>query len=303
MKKPANISASVKSRLLNIAKMDNRPYNEVLQYFAIERFLYRLYISPHANKFILKGALILQFWGGNIIRSTKDIDFLGQTENSLTNLKEIFEDCFTVDVPEDGIRYSLDSLEMEEITVNAEYKGIRAHFLAFIEKTRISLQVDVGFGDMVIPGAQMQEYPTLLDFEPPRLLTYTPESTIAEKFQAIVVLDMANSRMKDFYDIWLLSQNMDFEGPLLKKAIKATFEKRGTPFFNKPPIGLTEKSYDNPTKNTQWKAFFKRSGIKWDPPSLKTVIMTLEALLMPPMKALYNETDFNKIWRAGRNWE
>jgi hypothetical protein len=300
--KTTNIPASVRARLLDLAKREDRPYDELLQYYVIERFLYRLSKSPHADEFVLKGALMPPIWGGPLTRSTRDVALLGITDSSIANLISIFQDCFKVDVPEDGVRFDPESLEGEEITVEAKYQGARIRFLAFIDTAKISLQVDVGFGDLIIPAKQLITYPTLLEFEAPMLLGYTPESTIAEKFQAMVAFDIANTRMKDFYDLWLLALNRNFEGTIPAEAMKATFTRRETSLLSEPPPGMTERFYGDPAKQNQWKGFLRKVRVSEDIVTLEEIIKILTDFLMPPMKAIYAGKQFNKYWPAGGGW-
>jgi len=198
-----NISASVKQRLLNRSKTDNRSFkvNELLQYYAMERFLYRLSLSRHAQHYILKGALMLRAWNSPEFRSTMDIDMLGKTLNEETNIIVQICDILAVEVDPDGLVFYSESIRTERITEDADYEGIRVRFNGFLGTARISMQIDIGFGDIVYPEPEMAELPCMLDFPAPSLLCYSRESAIAEKFEAMVKLGHLNSRMKDFYDI------------------------------------------------------------------------------------------------------
>lgn len=303
MKKPSNIPASVRARLLNLARKQGRPFNEVLQYYAIERFLYRLSISRHSERFVLKGALMLQCWGEPLIRSTRDIDLLGSADNSVETLVGIFKECCRLDLPEDGIRFDPDSVQGEEITLEAHYQGVRIRLLAYLDKAHLSLQVDIGFGDVIIPGPQKLSYPTLLNFEAPRLLGYTPESSIAEKFQALVALDIANTRMKDFHDLWLLPQHQNFKGPVLAEAIKVTFARRETPLFSQAPPPLTSEFSEDPEKQKQWKAFLRKIRMPGHAPDLSEVAAAIGNFLMPPMRVLQMGKPFRMHWSPGGPWK
>ena len=213
MTSPRNVPASVRQRLLNRARSDRRPFNELLQYFAMERFLYRLSQSAHADRFVLKGALMLQVWRSPDIRPTMDIDLLGRTSNAEDDLMAQLRDILAVDVEPDGLAFDADSIRTERITEGANYEGIRIRFPGTLATARIHMQIDAGFGDVVYPAPEAADLPTMLDFPAPRLLCYSRESVIAEKLEATVKLGMLNSRMKDFYDIWLLSRQFDFNGP------------------------------------------------------------------------------------------
>ncbi|MGM0664961.1 MAG: nucleotidyl transferase AbiEii/AbiGii toxin family protein, partial [Thermodesulfobacteriota bacterium] len=210
-RKTKNIAASVHQRLLNKAKESSRPFNEILQHFAIERFIYRLSKSPHADRFILKGALMFSAWTGSMSRPTMDIDLLGNIENSTDLIVAVFKDACEMEVENDGIVFHKDTVTATRITEDADYKGVRVLLRGNLSSIRLFLQIDIGFGDVIIPKPDRVKYPVLLDFPPPELDGYTMESTVAEKFQAMVKLGLLNSRMKDFYDIWFLSRRFDFK--------------------------------------------------------------------------------------------
>ena len=200
MRHPKNISASVRQRLLNRAKRDRRPFNELLQYYAMERFLYRLSQSVHADRFILKGALMLRVWRSPELRPTMDIDMLGKTSNEEAAIVLQIRDILAATVAADGLAFDTDSIQAERIVEDADYEGIRIRFLATLGSAKINMRIDIGFGDVVYPDPEESDLPTLLDFPPPRLLCYSRESSISEKLEAMVKLGVLNSRMKDFYD-------------------------------------------------------------------------------------------------------
>ena len=199
-----NLSASIHQRLLNLARSENRPLNELLQYFAIERFLFRLGRTKYRHSFVLKGAQMFRVWHAPSARPTMDIDLLGKVENSLENLEEIIRECCSVEV-DDAVLFDTASVKAERMLKDGEYQGIRVLARGLLGTIRLNLQIDVGFGDAVFPAPVESELPQLLDLGKPVLLGYTPESAIAEKFQAMVALDMVNTRMKDLYDIWEVS--------------------------------------------------------------------------------------------------
>jgi len=302
VKKPTNIAASVRARLLNRAKADGRPFQEVLQYYAMERFLYRLSRSEHASRFVLKGALMLQFWGGPLTRSTKDIDLLGQKTLSVDDLVGIMRACCDVEVDDDGIAFDAESIEGEEIRLDAIYDGVRVRGRCTLENARVTFQVDVGFGDVITPGAVTVTYPTLLDFEEPKLLGYTPESVVAEKLQAMVALDMANTRLKDFLDIWVLAQGRDFDGATLAEAIRATFERRRTPLPETTPIALTPAFHLAEAKQAQWIAYVRKARVRGDVPALEVVAEHIASFVMSVLAALVAGEQFAERWPAGGPW-
>lgn len=299
MKSPRNIPASIRQRLLNRAKKDQRPFNELLQYFAIERFLYRLSKSSHADRFILKGALMLRVWHSPELRPTMDIDLLGRTNNKEAEIIAQIRDILTVDVETDGLAFDPDSIQAERITEDADYGGIRIRFLGTLGFVRINMQIDIGFGDVVFPEPEKLDLPTMLNFSVPRLLCYSRESSISEKFEAMVKLGMLNSRMKDFYDIWLLSQHFNFDGSNLAEAIRRTFEQRGTALpaeieiFTEPFIVA---------KQIQWAAFQKRLQQNHVPSSFREIMDSVSSFLSPIITALNLEKATPKIWTAPGPW-
>ena len=216
-----NVAASVHARLLNRAKAEGRPFNELLQYYATERFLYRLSRSPHADRFVLKGALLMLVWLGETIRPTRDADLLGFGEITEESLTRIFTDVCNVDVEPDGLVFP-SSIRVAPIRPEDDYGGLRATLRARLGKARLHVQVDVGIGDAVSPDPTWLEYPTLLDFPQPRLRAYRQETVIAEKFHAMVVLGAANSRMRDFFDVYALAERQRFEGEVLVTALRAS---------------------------------------------------------------------------------
>lgn len=239
---PSNLPASIHQRLLNQAKQEGRPLQELLQYFAIERFLFRLSQSPHAQTFYLKGALMLRLWDSPLSRPTIDVDLMGRRVLSHEELEKTVKEVCEQQVPDDGCRFDASTVRAQPIRMDNHYGGIRVEFIAHIGKMRLNMQVDVGFGDIIVPGPIPIEFPALPDFPSPHLLAYSPESAIAEKLQAMVILDSANSRMKDFYDIWLLARNHPFDGSVLSQAIQVTFTKRQTALPVELPTALTDCS-------------------------------------------------------------
>lgn len=299
---PTNVSHSVHERLLAQAKKENRPFNELLQHYAIERFLFRLGKSPHAEKLLLKGALLLRVWKIPMARPTMDIDVLGRNAGALDALVSILRDCITLPVEEDGMRYDPDSIATEAITLDADYQGWRIRFRSALGNARVPMQVDVGVGDAVYPAPIWIEYPVLLDQPAPRLLAYTPETAIAEKYQAMVELDMANSRMKDFHDIWTLANNLEFVGEHLGEAIRRTFERRVTPLPSSAPTALTADFYDEESKQTQWRAFLSKGNLADDAESLAGVAATLREFLIPITEAITSGKSNKMQWPPRGPW-
>ena len=296
-----NIAASVHQRLLNKAKESSRPFNELLQHFAIERFIYRLSKSPYADRFILKGALMFSVWSGPASRPTMDIDLLGKIDNRLEVITAAIKDTCLMDVEADGISFNAETVTAGRITEDAEYEGVRVRVHGSLGNARVSLQIDIGFGDVIVPGPSRVAYPTLLDFPAPELKGYSMESTIAEKFHAMVKLGVLNSRMKDFYDIWILSRTFDFKGEVLAEAVEKTFENRNT------PINLNAAVFDpsfgqDGGKNVQWQGFIRKTKLINAPESFEEVIAVVKLFLEPLASSLGKRQAFKNIWSAPGPW-
>jgi predicted nucleotidyltransferase component of viral defense system len=252
-----NLSASVQARLQNRAREMRRPFQELLQYYAMERFLYRLSKSPHRSRFVLKGGLMLYVWNAPLARATKDLDFLGHLDNSLENLERVVCEVCAAAVEPDGMVFDPATVKTERINEDADYEGVRVRFVGLLGNARVAMQIDVGFGDVVTPGAENIIYPPLLDFPAPELSGYPRETVVAEKFQAMVYLRTMNSRMKDFYDLWLLASQYAFDGAVLAKAITATFANRETG-MDVVPIAFTSEFIEQLSTLAQWSAFRSR---------------------------------------------
>jgi hypothetical protein len=297
-----NVAQSVHQRLLTRAKKEQRPFNELLQHYAIERFLYRLGRSSHTDKLLLKGALLLRVWQIPRARPTMDIDVLGRVAGAPEAIAEILRECMTLAVEDDGMQYEPKSITIEAITLDAEYQGWRIRFKGSLGNARVVMQVDVGVGDAVYPKPIWIDYPVLLDQSAPHLLAYTPETAVAEKYQAMVELDKANSRMKDFHDIWTLMHNLDFDGKKLAEAIRRTFERRKTELPQSVPTAFTPSFYDDKIKQTQWQAFLRKGLGTTETPSLTDVTKALHDFLMPITEALRRGESFNLKWEQGGPW-
>lgn len=280
-----NMGASVRQRLLNYAKASGRPFAEVLQYYAMERFLYRLSVSPHGERFLLKGALLLTAWQAPISRPTMDIDLLGRTSNEIDAILQIMKEVAQLDVPNDGIVFDPASFSGAAIREDADYSGVRTVFTGRLDAARVHMQIDIGFGDVVTPGPERLSYPTMLNFPAPVLFGYSRETVIAEKLQALVQLRMLNSRMKDYFDLWLLSRHPELNMATLRTAIQRTFENRDTE-IEAAPVGLSAEFGSDPGKQTQWRAFLKRSALTNAPENLGEVVEQLRTFFEPILGAL-----------------
>lgn len=269
-----NMGASVRQRLLNYAKANERPFAEVLQYYAMERFLYRLSVSSHVETFTLKGALLLTAWQAPISRPTMDIDLLGRTDNAVDTIVTVMREISQTAVADDGIVFDPGSFAGETIREDADYAGVRTEFIGRVDSARVRMQIDIGFGDVMTPGPERLIYPTILDFPAPTLSGYSRETVVAEKLQALVQLRMLNTRMKDYFDLWLLARQPELNKEVLATAIKRTFANRGME-IDKAPIGLSRAFGDDPAKQKQWSAFLKRARLTEAPTSLSEVVEEL----------------------------
>jgi predicted nucleotidyltransferase component of viral defense system len=299
---PSELAASVRHRLLNLSRERGEDLHLVLTWYTLERLLYRLGRSKHAAKFVLKGAMLFPTWTGRSYRPTKDLDLLGHGDASREGLTALFGQICRTQVEPDGVEFDDKSIRATEIREDQEYQGQRLQLVAYLGTARISLQVDIGFGDVVTPGAEEIDYPTLLDFPAPRVRVYPRETVIAEKLQAMVALGIQNSRMKDFYDLWMMARQFEFEGPVLVEAIKATFDRRNTQIQRSEPSGLSDEFASDSDKLTQWKAFLKRTGLEDIGVDLPQVIHVLRTFLVPPIVAAVQGEIFDLAWTNGGPW-
>jgi len=296
-----NLAASVRERLRQRALADRRPFDEVLTYYAMERFLFRLGQSEHRDRFVLKGAMMMRLWGKTIARPTRDIDLLGRGELTASDLVTVIADCISVDVPPDAVVFDPASIATSEIREQERYGGIRAEFRASLERARIKMQIDVGLGDIVTPRVVEITYPALLDLPAPRLHAYPVETAIAEKLEAIVDLGLANSRMKDFFDLWALAGALELDGATLAKAIAATFKRRGTDVPTSVPVGLSLSFAADADKKRQWDAFVRR--IRVDPePAFADVVARIQRFAMPVFASALGTTPLRTDWSPSNEW-
>ena len=295
-----NPAASVRQRLLNRSRNEGRPFNELLQYYAMERFLYRLSQSDFVNSFILKGALMLRVWRAPEFRPTMDIDLLGKTSNDEAQVVAQIQEILNVKVEADGLVFEPDSIISERITEDADYPGIRICFLGTLGVARINMQIDIGFGDAVFPEPEIQDLPTVLGHAAPRLYCYSRESAVAEKLQAMIKLGDLNSRMKDFYDIWMLSRQFGFAGAQLAESIRLTFERRETTV---PAELIIFEDSIMETKQIQWGAFRRRLKKEDVPESFREIVDCVEEFLRPIVAGLSSGKPILMEWKASGPWE
>lgn len=276
-----NVAASVRARLLNIAKAQGVDFNQVLVRFALERILYRLTKSQHADRFLLKGALLFTLWYDMPHRTTRDADLLGFGASDPASVAETFRDIAAVAV-DDGIAFDPASVTVEEIRRDAGYGGVRVIIAGELAKARCKTQIDVGFGDAVTPAPVDSVYPVLLDDLPaPKLRAYPTYTVIAEKLHAIALLGMTNSRLKDYFDLSVLLERETLDTDLLAQAIKATFERRGMSVPDTVPIGLTDEFAHDSSRQSLWLAFLKKSELPREP--LPAIVDRLRSALAPAL--------------------
>ncbi len=273
-----NLPESVCSRLKNIALAKNRPTQEVLRYYAMERFLYRLSVSQHKRSFFLKGGLMLMVWDPATHRATVDIDLLAKASNSIENISRILKEICSHPVLKDGIEFNSTELILAESQVETEYTGLSARFSAHLHTAKLPLRIDIGFSDKIFPKPATVDYPALLDFPSPELQGYTPETMIAEKLDAMVKLGLANSRMKDFYDIWTIVNQFQIKPEKIAPVIKDVFQNRKT-VVREIPKAFSEAFYNMPKTLERWDAFLK--GIGHDPVPLEKVIFEIRDFFLP----------------------
>ena len=254
-----NIAASVKQRLLNMARTEGRAFDILLVRFALERLLFRLSHSAYRENYILKGGMLVTQWLGHDNRETRDADFLGFGKADADQLKDIFSEIMTIKA-DDGLEFDTDALTATAIREEMEYGGIRLRTSAYLERTRIPVTLDIGFGDAITTN-QMIDYPSLLGMEQPNIRTYSPAAVIAEKFQAIVALGLANGRMKDFYDLWAIPKAMPLDEKTLEAAIAATFERRATTVPSARPVGLSDAMTMDNDAQRRWRAYIESLGL------------------------------------------
>lgn len=276
--RPRNVGASIRQRLLNLAHANGQPMDLLLTRYALERLLHRLSLSRHRERFVLKGAMLLVTWFDEPHRSTRDVDLLGFGDPAHDALLEAFREVMAIEV-DDGVSFDLNGLRIEAIREELRYGGSRLRTTATLAGARIPITVDVGFGDAVEPGVEDIDLPVLLDMPSPHLRAYPPETVIAEKLHAMVILGMANSRMKDYYDVWMLMTTFELEGERLSRAIRATFGRRDTLVPEATPEGLSSAFADDAGKQRQWQAFAR--NLSGPVPDFDALVAELRSKIAP----------------------
>ncbi len=300
-KKPVNLEASVRRRLLNNSRERSEDFNLVLTRYATERFLYRLSVSQYADQFVLKGAVLIGIWLAKAYRPTRDIDLMGYGDNAPQRFIPIIQEICVTDVEPDAITYDSRSVRVEPMRGGLELQGLQVRLRAHLENARIDMRIDIGFGDAVVPREIEIALPTILEFPQPILKAYPMETVIAEKFEAMIALGYTNSRMKDFYDLWRLARECDFNGELLLSAVEATLEKRKAHISSLPPVALSDDFAVDAEKSKQWHAFLNRIGSA-ERTDLKNLVSDLRVFLIPLAAAVKDHLQFRRHWRAGGPW-
>lgn len=302
MKEPVkNIAASVVARLKNQNEILERPFTEILQYYAMERFLYRLSKTKYADKFILKGGLLLYAWSLPLRRPTRDIDFRGYVSSNRTALATLIKEVIAEPISDDGIIFDLKSISVEDTQMDADYEGVRIKFTASIERSKIPIQIDIGFSDEITAKAEMIEYPSILpNFKKVRIQGYPKESVVAEKFHSMIHHAELNSRLKDYYDLWLISSTFVFELKDLQKAIETTFATRDTEIPNERPIALSVEFAN--ANQTRWENFLSKINLQNNKANnFEMVINKIWNFIRTPLQISSQEK--NKKWKPNTGWE
>jgi predicted nucleotidyltransferase component of viral defense system len=299
-RQPTGLEASVRQRLANFARDRREDFQFVLTRYALERLLYRLGQSRYRDRFVLKGAMLFQIWIGHTHRPTRDLDLLGNGSMDAESVKKAFQDiCRAAVRDDDGLLFDPATITVEQVREDAEYHGHRVKFNALLTNARIPIQVDIGVGDAVTPTPEEVDYPTILDFPPPRLRVYPRETVVAEKLQAMVMLGIANSRIKDFYDLHVLANTFEFDGETLSGAIAATFARRRTELPPDVPIALTQEFWGEGSK---WRAFLNRNKIDPADSDYSGAIGRLRNFLLPPIQALRAGNALRAVWTPTAGW-
>lgn len=291
-----NVGASVRARLLQRSRDERTDFQILLTRYALERLLYRLSRSEHRHRFILKGAMLFVTWVEAPFRPTRDLDLLGYGENSPDAIGDTFRAILTQPVDDDGVAFDVDGLEAAPIREDLEYGGVRIRTQATIAGARVPIQVDVGFGDAITPGPIEIDYPALLDAPTPRVRAYPIETVVAEKFHALATRGITNSRLKDYYDLWLIAETFELERTPLAAAVRQTFARRETALLSEPPTGFSEAYVE--TWSRQWRAFLTRERMAAAPEELATVVADLKRFLLP----LFEDADGDWRWKQRGGW-
>ncbi|WP_026506758.1 nucleotidyl transferase AbiEii/AbiGii toxin family protein [Butyrivibrio sp. MC2013] len=293
---------SVKDRLKNQAFSSGKTFQEALTAYGLERTVYRLSMSEYKERFTLKGGIFLYaLFDGEFARATRDIDLLVENiPNNVEDMREIFENIFSFEC-DDALRFDLDTLDVKDITEFKEYHGVNISIMAYLDRTKIPVSIDIGFGDVIYPERVKMDFPVMLDMEVPQIYAYSISSVISEKFEAIVSLGDANSRYKDFYDIYILASRYDINGIELKEAVRETFEHRGTGFDD--IFAFSDDFLESEIHQSRWKAFLKKKKALVNV-ELEEVVGVLKTMLLPIVDSIARDTEYLTNWdHTSRSWK
>ena len=298
-----HLPVSVRQRLRNLRDKTGEDYQLLITTYAVERLLYRLSQSKYADRFVLKGAMLFVALTGKPHRATRDLDLLGYGDASAEHIARVFRQISTTSVEPDGMIFDPEGITVQAIREDQVYESQRVRLMARLDTAVFPITVDIGFGDAVTPEAKRLTFPGLLDFPEPQVFAYPSETVVAEKLQALVYLGMRNSRMKDFYDLYLMAKTFSFEGSVLIEAIRTTFVRRKTNLPKDRPVALRAQFTEDPVKQTQWEGFLNRSGLSDAPRKLSTVVEILSIFLIPLLSAAEEGEEYNQVWRDGGPWQ
>ena len=297
---PKNIAASVHARLKNLGRETQRDFNLLLIRYTLERFLARLSSSKYRDDFVLKVALLFVAWENAVERPTRDLDLLTFADPDIAGLEQVFREICGADVKPDGLHFDPSTVSGSVIREGAIHDGVRMKLTARLGSARNQLQVDVGFGDAVVPPPSRLDFPVLLDQDSPRILAYPPEAVVAEKFHAMITLGMTNSRLKDYYDIWRMLETTQFDMSRIMAALTTTFKRRETKMPFDEPDGLSREFAR--LRADAWRKLPKRFELEDDLPPMGEVIQRIRTFLMPVLEAIDNGVSFDKRWLPNRGW-
>ncbi|MCT7756539.1 MAG: nucleotidyl transferase AbiEii/AbiGii toxin family protein [Lactobacillus iners] len=288
-------ASSIKDRLANYSKKNDKLFSDVLNVYVLERVLFRISKSNFADNFTLKGGILLYgLYENSFTRATTDIDLLAKNiSNSKSKLKDVFSQILSIKT-DDPIKFDIDNLEVNDIKKSSEYHGARISTTAYLDRTRVHVSIDIGFGDVVYPNRVTMNYPTILNEESPIMFAYSTYSIISEKIEAIVALGLINSRYKDFYDICLICENEDFDGMVLRESLIETFSNRNTSFGE--IVAFNEDFVKDSECCVRWKGFIKRKRVE-DTRSFSDVVSEIQAFLLPVINSIRKDEEFNMTWK------
>ena len=297
-----NVGASVRARLMQRSRETGDDFQLLLQRYGAERFLFRLGESPYRERFVLKGAMLLALWGEAAYRPTRDLDFTGYGSSRPDDVRSVICDICAISVADDGIEFHCEALTIDPIHGQDDYDGLRVRFGATLAKARVPMQIDIGFGDAIHPSPTDAHYPVLLGGSRPQIRVYPREAVVAEKLHAMVLHGERNSRYKDFYDFHVLSQPFAFDGECLVRAIRATFEQRGTSIAEVRPVALTPQFYADSGRAGQWRRYLERNYLPRAPSGFGIVGERILSFLVEPWDAITREPAFTGTWPEGGPW-